>query len=150
MYHTTHSQTCQAPKYHQTLSTLKMSKGILWLTIPDQTSPIKRIYSPAQHLHITLKFNVSLDSVKRYLNKDVTVELLENCWNKEIQAIKVKLPSNWESLCNNKIPHITISHKNGVKPFKSNEMLESEHESAKLNQKIKLKSEFYMFNVQEK
>ena len=127
-----------------------MSKGILWLTIPDQVSPIKRLYSPAQHLHVTLKFNVTLDSIKRYLDEEVTVELLENCWNKDIQAIKVKLPSSWASVCNNKIPHMTISHKNGVKPFKSNEMLEGLHESEKINKKLKLKSEFYMFNIQEK
>lgn len=127
-----------------------MSNGILWLTITDQVSPVKRIYNPAQHLHVTLKFNVSFDSVKRYLDKDVSVELLENCWNKEIQAIKVKLPSNFDSLCNNKYPHMTISHKSSVKPFKSNEMLDGEHESELLKGKILLKSEFYMFNVKEK
>jgi hypothetical protein len=127
-----------------------MSKGILWLTVPNQVSPIKRIYSPAQHLHVTLKFNVTLDSVRRFLDEDVTVELIENCWNKEIQAVKIKLPPKYETLCNNKIPHMTISHKASVKPFKSNEMLEEEHESEKLKEKLKLKSEFYMFNIQEK
>ncbi len=126
-----------------------MSKGILWLTIPDQNSPVKAKYTPAQHLHVTLKFNVELDSIKRYLDKDVSVILLEDCWNKEIQAIKVKLPGRFASLCNNKHPHMTISHKAGVKPFKSNEMLDGEYESEKLNKTIKLKSEFYMFNVKE-
>jgi hypothetical protein len=127
-----------------------MSKGILWLTVLNQKSPIKLKYSPAQHLHVTLKFNISLDSVSSYLDNDVTVEMLENCWNDQIQAVKVKLPRKFESLCNNKIPHMTISHKTGVKPFKSNEMLEGEHESEKINKIIRLKSEFYMFEVKEK
>jgi hypothetical protein len=127
-----------------------MSNGILWLTILDQTSPVKRIYSPAQHLHVTIKFNVSIDSVKRFLDKDISVELIENCWNKDIQAVKVKLPSPFASLCANKYPHMTISHRPSIKPFKSNEMLEKEHETEPLKKIINLKSEFYMFNVKEK
>lgn len=127
-----------------------MSKGILWLTIPDQTSPIKRKYNPAQHLHVTLKFNVTLESVKMYLGETVRVELLENCWNNEIQAVKIKLPGRFQSASNNKIPHITISHKPGIKPFKSNQMFEGEHESENLKQSLNLKSEFYMFDVKEK
>lgn len=126
-----------------------MSKGILWLTIPDQVSPVKKLYSPAKHLHVTLKFDVTLDSVKRFLDKEVTVELIENCWNDEIQAVKVKLPSTYESLCKNKHPHITISHKAGVKPFKSNKMLESDHKSDKLKERIKMRTEFYMFDMKE-
>jgi hypothetical protein len=127
-----------------------MSNGILWLTVPDQVSPVKRIYSPAQHLHVTLKFNVSFDSVKRHLDKEVPVELIQNCWNKEIQAVTVLLPSTYNSLCNNKHPHMTISHKSTVKPFKSNEMLEGDYENELIKKRMLLKSEFYMFNVKEK
>lgn len=128
-----------------------MSNGIFWLTVPDQVSPVKRVYAPAQHLHVTLKFNVSFESVKKYLDREVNVELLENCWNKEIQAITVKLPTPFASLCNNKNPHMTISHKSGVRPVKSNDMLDGEYTSEPIKvKKLILKSEFYMFNIREK
>lgn len=126
------------------------NKGILWLTLENQVSPVKKLYNPAKHLHVTIKFDVTIDSVKQYLGKNVYVELTENCWNKEIQAVRVKLPSSWASMCNNKDPHMTISHKSDVKPFKSNAMLEGAYESEILkNRNIKLIARFFMFGVGE-
>jgi hypothetical protein len=126
-----------------------MSKGILWLTIPDQSSPVKPRYNQAQHLHVTLKFNVTLESVKKYLDAEVRVKLVEDCWNDEIQAIKVELPGKYNTLCNNKHPHITISHKRGIKPFKSNEMLDETYQSEKINKFLKLRVEFYPFDIKD-
>lgn len=127
-----------------------MKKGILWLTLPNQITPVKQIYSPANHLHVTIKFDVPLESVAKYLGKNLSVELVENCWNFEIQAVKVRLPSYWSTLCTNKQPHITISHRPGVKPFKSNEMLNGFHESEVLrNKTLTLRSRFLMFGVGE-
>jgi hypothetical protein len=45
----------------------------------------------------------------------------------EIETVEVRLYSKNENLipfCQNKFPHITISHKEGVAPKKSNEILE--------------------------
>lgn len=84
------------------------------------------------------------------MGKDVTVELIENCWNQEIQAVKVKLPSQWSSLCKNKNPHMTLSHKSGVAPKLSNTMLEGSHESEVLkNKTLRLRSRFFLFGVGE-
>lgn len=125
-------------------------KGILWLTLLNQKSPIKQLYGQPKHFHVTIQFDVTLQSVARYLGKDVTVELLENCWNNDIQAIRVKLPSPWNSLCKNKDPHMTISHKSGVAPKESNVMLEGKHQSEVLKNKIlKLRARFFLFGVGE-
>lgn len=121
-------------------------KGILWLTLPSQNSPVKEVYNSAKHLHVTIKFGVSYRDVMKYLNHEpISVKIIENCWNDEIQALKVILPSPFKSLCQNDVPHMTVSHKNGVKPFKSNVMLDEPHESEKLNKSITLYAEFFAF-----
>lgn len=120
-------------------------KGILWLSLLDQKSPIKQLYGSPKHFHVTIQFDVTIQSVAKHLGKDVTVELIENCWNDEIQAVKVKLPSQWSSLCKNKNPHMTLSHKSGVAPKLSNTMLEGSHESEVLkNKTLRLRSRFFI------
>lgn len=120
-------------------------KGILWLTIPSQSLPVDAIYKPAKHLHVTLQFDTEFDRWKKLIGKTVNVELIANCWNDEIQAIRVKLPSYYKRICQNKEPHITVSHLENVAPFKSNEMLNSDHEETLINQRIQAVVEFFEF-----
>jgi hypothetical protein len=54
-------------------------KGILWLTLLNQKSPIEQLYGQPKHFHVTIQFDVTLQSITKHLGKDVIVELVENC-----------------------------------------------------------------------
>jgi len=121
-------------------------KGILWLTLPSQKSPVKALYQKPKHLHVTLMFNVTYEDAMKHIKfEPIIVKATENCYNDDIQALKVTLPSPFKGLCQNKIPHMTISHKNGVAPFKSNEMLEGYNKTEKINETMTLYAEFFAF-----
>jgi hypothetical protein len=49
------------------------------------------------------------------------------CSNERIQALKLELPPEMAALCDNVVPHITLSHLPEVKPVESNNMIQSEH-----------------------
>jgi hypothetical protein len=124
-----------------------MTKGIFWLTLPDQDSPVFPVYNPAKHLHVTLQFNVSRESISEHLMlRPVAVRLINDCWNLQIQALSVQiLDQTLADLCNNQHPHMTISHVDGVGPVKSNEMLDADHNFSPVERIIYLTPEFRPF-----
>ena len=107
-------------------------KGILWLvpTTGQETLPAGR-YSPAAHFHVTLQFSVAESDWVQYIGKVADVVLESVAWNGDIEAIKVSiLDTEIAAICSNPIPHLTLSHREGIKPFLSNKMLEGDHQQA--------------------
>lgn len=121
-------------------------KGILWLALPEQFSPVEPIYQPAKHLHVTLQFGVEFDQVSHLIGKEVVAFAESNCYNDRVQALTILLPQEILILCNNENPHLTISHREGVRPVESNEMLKGEHKSLDFNQVIFTVAEFKPFS----
>ena len=99
-----------------------MPKGILWAKVKDLD--VAEVFDvPAAHWHITLQFNVERHQVEEWIGKTFIAKMEENCFNSEIQAIKVSLPEAVKGICKNKIPHITVSMEEGISPVNSNKML---------------------------
>lgn len=87
-----------------------------------------------QKHHITLlhkkQGNCKEDSYTK--NQLVVFRVSEICWDDDIVALKVELPEDIP--CQNKHPHITLMRKDKtVKPYHSNNMFESDHQSKKLD-----------------
>jgi len=121
-------------------------RGILWLTLQGQISPVQPLYQQANHLHVTLRFNVELSEVEHLLRREVMVHCYEECHNGRIQALRVELPAEFDTLCQNESPHMTISHLPNVRPVESNVMLQSEHDSLPLDLVLATVAEFLPFN----
>ena len=121
-------------------------KGILWLSLTGQNSPVEAIYNPANHLHVTLRFNVVLSEVEHLLGRQVMVHAYANCSNGRIQALRVELPAEFHTLCSNECPHMTISHLPNVRPVESNTMLQSDHNSLPCDLVLSTVAEFHPFN----
>jgi hypothetical protein len=121
-------------------------KGILWLSLTGQNSPVEAIYNPANHLHVTIQFNVELSEVEHLLGRQVMVHAYANCSNGRIQALRVELPAEFHTLCQNESPHLTISHLPNVRPVESNTMLQSDHNSLPLDLVLSTVAEFHSFN----
>lgn len=109
------------------------TKGILWLVpcTSRETLPAGR-YNPASHLHVTLQFGVHEVDWVSYIGNLADVILETICWDDNIEAIRVSLPADIAAICGNAIPHLTLSHREGIKPFLSNAMLAGEHKSVML------------------
>lgn len=118
--------------YHKTLDFVNKgeSKGILMLSLENQKSPVISYgnFVNASHYHVTLEYGLDASKLPKQvldkIGKKVKVDVIANCNDDEIQALMINLPGEYKRLCKNKIPHMTISHKSGVKPFQSNAMLE--------------------------
>lgn len=121
-------------------------KGILWLSLAEQISPVQPIYNPANHLHVTIQFNVELSEVEHLLGRQVMVHCYEECTNGRIQALRVELPAEFHTLCQNECPHMTISHLPNVRPVESNAILESDHNSLACDLVLPTVAEFQPFN----
>lgn len=81
--------------------------------------------------HLTLRFRVSAQPYQAWLGKTFTARVTLEAWNDDIQALRVALPEAIAALCENAHPHITVSHRPGVTPKRSNAMLEAPaHERA--------------------
>jgi hypothetical protein len=119
-------------------------KGILWLSLQTE-SPVDSLYQPARHLHVTLQFGVEMSDFAHLIGQKVKVAAVANCCNDRIQAIRVNLPAQYKELCQNEVPHITISHLPDVRPVESNEMLKGEHTETPLNFEVETIVEFYQF-----
>lgn len=94
--------------------------------------------------HATIFFKPTQNDVNKLnlwatKNDEITVEIIENCWNDKIQALKVKLINTFGKELNlpDKIFHITVSADKGVQPKQSNNMLAVSHNSEPLNIKVK-------------
>jgi len=98
--------------------------GILWL------APLEPIAVPARHRntqaqHLTLAYGVERSPYADIIGLPVTIAIVTEAWNSEVQALRAILPS-WLP-CQNRNPHITISWVDESAPVKSNLMLEGEH-----------------------
>jgi hypothetical protein len=122
-----------------------MNNGILWLESNNFEPPVELKYNKAKHYHVTLQYNVFYEDVKHYVNREVQCLAIENCWNDDIQALKVILRSDIASLCNNKVPHMTLSHREGISPVKSNDMLVNLHNKETLFDVMNLSIKFHKF-----
>lgn len=121
-------------------------RGILWLTLPEQVSPVEPRFVPARHFHVTLQFGVERQDVEHLIGQTVRVRCIELCHNGSIEAIRVVLPEGVE--CGNAHPHMTLSHVEGVRPVESNAMLAAEHEAVPLGLELELVAEFSPFAPQ--
>ena len=123
-------------------------RGILWLSKPDQNSPVCSIFSQAaEHFHVTLQFGVFENEIPDgILGRTFTVRATENCFGDRIHALRVELPSEIRGVCLNKHPHMTISMLPGVRPVESNVMLQSPLCLENVNFSLSLVCEFVPFN----
>ena len=122
-------------------------KGILWITINSNNLPQGR-YEIQPHSHVTLQFNVEHESVKHLVNKKVELfgASLHHSDEIGIEAIAILLSEEWKSLCKNPVPHITLSHRQGVKPAQSNAMLKGKNFMLpQLNLNLEGVTEFHEF-----
>jgi hypothetical protein len=124
------------------------NRGIFWLSLPRQTSPVGLIHpNAARHFHVTLRFGVDLTpDIEEMLGKEVEVMVTADCSNDRVQALKVSLPGEVAQLCSNEHPHMTISTEDGVKPVESNNMLAGEHSCTEVNTPLTLRFEFFHFD----
>ena len=120
-------------------------KGILWITVQRENLPAGR-FNDAAHHHVTLRFNVSKHEVEHLIGEKVTLFLSDICWDDNIEAIPVIMLSQWAGICQNIHPHITLSHREGIKPFQSNAMLAGQHRKHILGTVVEGVVEFHEFS----
>ncbi|ATW59393.1 hypothetical protein Cl131_gp125 [Aphanizomenon phage vB_AphaS-CL131] len=115
------------------------SKGILWGVIQSPLTIPKRYPYGTPH-HITLQFGVEREDWKHLEGVEFQASTLYEAWNSKIQAMTVRIPPSIP--CQIKTPHISISWRDGVKPYESNLMLASEFDSQIIVSAYKFKIEF--------
>jgi hypothetical protein len=120
-------------------------KGILWLALNPQTFPVPCIHNPVTHLHVTLQFGVNREDWMHLIGCNVEVNVVANCWNDKVQALRVILPEEFDAICGNVHPHITISTADNVRPVESNNMLSSEHHEAPVQFVMQTTVDFFEF-----
>lgn len=129
-------------------------RGIFWLSLVDQDrdslqEQIRQVFEKvAEHLHITLQYNVPLtEEIAQFLWKEpIAVQVTANCFNSSIQAVRVSLPEPFRALCQNANPHMTISMVSGARPVQSNNMLDSSHIEEPLEVTLLFRAEFSHFS----
>lgn len=102
------------------------SLGILWAVPTGRTISESPRFMVVPHHHVTLKFRVSYGEIADLIGTEIIVVPGKIAWNDDIEAMAVWLPG---VECSNDNPHVTLSHREGIAPFKSNEMLAGLHES---------------------
>jgi hypothetical protein len=125
----------------------KGKKGILWVSLNEQSPPVPPRFSELpKHFHVTLAFNCLEESYKDLIGKGVEIAVNSDCYDQNIQALSVSLPSEVAALCENPNPHVTISMCEGVRPVESNRMLSSDHSfSGRVPNTLHGKVEFHSF-----
>lgn len=133
---------------------MAQQRGIFWLSLVDQDGDnlqreIPQVFvNQAQHFHITLQHNVPLtEEIAQFLwTQPIEIPVTANCFNDRIQAVRVELPENIRSLCQNAHPHMTISMVPGARPVQSNVMLDSTPVEQPLQVVLQFRFEFSHFN----
>jgi len=122
-----------------------VSKGILWAVLqePIAVPPTYRCGSPH---HITLFYGVEKEKYQHLIDTEFNTFSIANCWNNDIQALLCDIPSRIPHKAN---PHITVSYREGIKPSASNAILIGDHHSDPLVMSLKLKIEFFEFEICE-
>ena len=124
-----------------------MNRGILWLESSTFQSPVDLKYNKAKHYHVTLMYNVKLEHVEYLVGNSIQCVAVENCWNDDIQALRIKFADrNVLELCTNKVPHMTLSHRDGVSPVKSNDMFANLYNKESIYHVMNLNINFHQFN----
>jgi hypothetical protein len=143
-----------------------MTKGIFWLSAPNQNSlsddlrlnGVNPVFGELpKHFHVTLQFGVELTpEIESFLGQQVEVQVVANCFNSKIQALKVELPSSasvdnlsevdLRAMCRNAQPHLTLSMAEGAKPVESNDMFAGEHDCTPVSFPLMLQFDFFAFN----
>lgn len=129
-------------------------RGIFWLSLVNQDrdnlqEQIPQVFEKvAEHLHITLQYNVPLtEEIAQFLWKEpIPVQVTANCFNHQIQAVRVHLPESFRTLCQNADPHMTVSMVQGARPVQSNVMLGSNHVEQQLEATLLFRAEFSHFS----
>jgi len=107
-------------------------KGILWAVPADAAEADallrhgpERAFAVAPHAHITLRFGVKDDAedVLALVGRKFVARLTGVAADEGIQALVFELPGDIP--CGNAHPHLTWSHREGVKPVRSNDLLAS-------------------------
>jgi hypothetical protein len=133
---------------------MAQDRGIFWLSLVDQDrdnlqEQIPQVFERvAEHLHVTLQYNVPLtEEIAQFLWKEpIPVQVTANCFNHQIQAVRVQLPEFVRTLCQNADPHMTISMVQGTRPVQSNVMLGSNHVEQPLEVTLLFRAEFRHFS----
>lgn len=107
--------------------------GILWLT-PLSSLAVSARYTNTQQQHVTLAYGCDRANYEHLIGLPVSISLLSECWNDEVQAISVVLPA-WVP-CKNLQPHITVSWADGSAPVKANLMLEGDHQKSAVSSEM--------------
>lgn len=101
----------------------------------------------ASHLHITMQFRVPLtEEIRQILGNQYEIQILENCWDDDIQALTVRLPDSLAEMCRNPHPHMTVSMREGIRPVQSNQMLSSSHNSTPIYQTLTFVANYVAFS----
>lgn len=120
-------------------------RGILW-AIPLEPIRVTALYPlPAIEPHVTFKFNALKRAWSEWIGLRFDAEIFGNHWNDRVQALSVELPDDLTDLCDNAIPHLTVSWIHGAAPVESNEMLLQPHSSDRFLQNVRFQMQFYDF-----
>jgi len=122
-------------------------QGILWAIIQniDSVSKVLPRFEVVQCHHITLQYGVELKAWSYLVGYEFEAIATEECWNDQIQALRVPLPPTIP--CINSHPHITISHRADVEPQQANDMLASSHQSTPIQLIVPVRIEFHVKEV---
>lgn len=102
--------------------------GVVWVTLDRDEIPVENTHGvAAAHCHVTLEFKADLGAWAPRLGLELEVVVEAVCFDGDIQAAVVRLPEGW-GRTDGGVPHVTLSMREGVKPFASNKMLAGEHE----------------------
>lgn len=104
------------------------NRGILWLKLNQASRDILRTtypskYDDAYYDHVTLLFGATRKEVESYIGEHAEVTVYAHAFDDSIEAVRVNstLPDTYG------VPHVTLSAKSGVEPFKSVAMLQGKH-----------------------
>jgi hypothetical protein len=120
-------------------------KGILWLSLNSRISPVDYVHKPVNHLHVALQFGVNREDWENLIGRSVEVVSVANCYNNKIQALRVNLPEEFDAICGNVHPHMTISTAENVRPVESNKMFSGKHNELPVEFVMQTTVEFFEF-----
>src|SRR5262245_40588293 len=103
-----------------------MTKGILWVKLTEESKKhLKELFPPKYEKvyvdHVTLKYDFPMELVPDdLLGQKVSVQLVSQRWNGDVQAAEVTLPTQLAGLVDHS--HITISSLPKVAPVRSQDL----------------------------
>ncbi len=115
-------------------------QGILWLKLDGASKgELQKAYPPRYpnifYDHVTLIFGAHQEAVNHMIGKNALAHVLVHAYNDRVEAVRVNthgLPDMYG------VPHITLSAQEGVEPFESVAMLQSEHHEEPVDPPVEL------------